>query len=148
MLSSRPTELDNIPQMNNRSKIAFGGSVDISARVSGATDALGTLGLNPQLKELNKTPLGMKTEKAPKLKPRPESAHTTSGALLNPTVASMEPAPNYGDATSDRTSCGACKAFSKEGTEMGQCDKFKFYPRSDFTCDSWASKTGASRKHL
>lgn len=150
--------------MNDRpmpSKTAnFGGSVDIAARQSGSTDALKSIGvsspegmatpdagLGTALKDLGKTRMGIKAEKPPELKTVPSHAYTTSGALQNPKVAflkeaTQDDAPNYGNASSDVTSCATCKAYTKQDKVMGHCKKYDFYANADYTCDAWVSKKG------
>lgn len=127
----------------------FGGAVDISSRQRGAQDALKDLGqigaAPPEIKELGKTRLGVKAEKPPKLKTVPSHEYTTSGALLNPKVAFLkeaaeEDAPNYGNASSDATSCVACKTYDKRDKVMGHCEKYDFYANGNYTCDGWTSR--------
>lgn len=122
--------------LENPTKIgALGGSVDITARQGGSFDALKDLGIAPDLGE---TVSGIKAEKPPELKPVPAHTYTTSGALLNPKVASADDAPNYGPASSSITSCVACSAYQKQDKVMGHCSRYDFYANGGFTCDAWS----------
>lgn len=122
----------------------IGGNVDISARVSGAEAALEDLGMvgviNPDIKDLDKTRLGTKTEKPPTIKTQPSHHYTTSGATTNPKVATDITAPNYGKASSKATDCDSCKSYNKQDPLMGHCEKYDFYARADYTCDGWTPK--------
>jgi len=127
---------------------SFGGSVDISSRQTGSTDALKDLGMaspGPQLEELNKNRLGGAVEKPPELKTIKAHKYTTSGALENPKVAHLkvagqEDASNYGNASSAATNCAHCKAYQKQDKAMGLCEKYDFYANAEYTCDAWTSR--------
>jgi hypothetical protein len=137
----------------------FGGSVNIASRMRGSQDALADIGikgqtsgidgLSSQIKDLNVTRTGAKAEKPPKAEIQPQHAYTTSGATINPKVASIKlalqtDAPNYGIASSATTSCTKCKFYRKQDKEMGYCDKYDFYAREDYTCDNWRPEKGGA----
>jgi hypothetical protein len=121
--------------------------VDLVNRLSGSQHALKSMGiqtagpnLGDALQDLGKTRMGIMPEPAPGLRSTPMGAYTTSGTLTNPKVAAAEDAPNYTEASSTATSCGSCQRFSKRTSDMGECDKYDFYARNDYTCDGWVSR--------
>lgn len=125
----------------------IGESVDIASRVSGANAALkdlGVAGAAPETADLNRTRLGTKAVKPPKLQTYPGHGYTTSGTLVNPKVASQDDAPNYGPASGGNTACAKCMRYDKQDDLMGLCNRYDFYARKDYTCDGWTTKTGVS----
>lgn len=125
---------------------SFGDSADVSARVRGADQALKNMGMaqNDLAPELDKTRTGAKVEKAPKVETMGFSEYSTSGTTLNPKIAFDANAPNYGKASSKSTECLSCKHFQKMDKVMGNCNKYAFYARNDYTCDAWTSTKGGS----
>jgi hypothetical protein len=79
----------------------------------------------------------------------PPIPYVTLGTTANPKVAALEDAPNYAPSVAHQTSCEYCKAYKKEDDLIGYCDKYDFYARGDYSCDSWTSRNGALlRKRL
>lgn len=129
---------------------SFGDSADVSARVRGADQALKNMGMdsNPHAPELDKTRTGAKVEKAPKVETMGFSEYSTSGTTLNPKIAFYSDAPNYGKASSKGTNCASCKHFQKMDKDIGNCNKYAFYARNEFTCDAWTSIKGGALNHF
>ena len=79
----------------------------------------------------------------------PPIPYVTLGTTANPKVAALEDAPNYAPSVAHQTSCEYCKAYKKEDDLIGYCNKYDFYARGDYSCDSWTSRNGALlRKRL
>ena len=99
--------------------------------------------LNDQLRNLARQRKNPTALPAPAAKPDiPFSPTSTSATSANPKVAGLEDAPNYAPSVAHNTSCEYCKSLKPEDSQIGYCEKYDFYARNDYSCDSWSSEYG------